>query len=310
MACIRPFPNFNANLDAQALHEAMKGMGTDEDAIIGVLAHRTSLQRQEVAQAYKAQYGTDLIEHLSKELHGDFLKAVTWSFYNQAQLNAAALQEAMKGIGTDEATLIDVICTSNNNEIQHVKEAFLEMTGNALEDKIESECRGDFKRVLAAILQASRETGYDKAQAKRDAEDLFNAGENKIGTDESAFIRILCTRSHAQIHYINEFYLDLCGHDLITAIEKETSGDFEKALTRIVMVAKSKIKTLAEILYQSMKGLGTRDRSLIRIILGYAETNLGEIKACFEETYNKTLAEMIASETSGDYGKFLLAIVG
>lgn len=49
--------------------------------------------------------------------------------------------------------------------------------GKSLEDAIESECHGDFKRVLIAVLQGGRQKGVDGAQAKIDAQTLFDAGE-------------------------------------------------------------------------------------------------------------------------------------
>ena len=63
---------------------------------------------------------------MHKELSGDFRQAVEWSFYSRAQVNAAALRKAMKGSGTDEAMLIDVICTANNHEIKKIKDAYEE----------------------------------------------------------------------------------------------------------------------------------------------------------------------------------------
>ncbi|VUZ52608.1 unnamed protein product [Hymenolepis diminuta] len=215
----------------------------------------------------------------------------------------------MNGIGTDEDMVIDVICSASNSKIIAIKEAFQEMTGKSLEDAIESECSGEFKRVLVAIIQGCRQKGCNEAQARIDAQELFEAGEDKIGTDESTFIRIMCNSSFKQIRLIDEYYQDITGHDLITVIEKELSGDFEKALKCIVQYAKNRLATVSDMLYESMKGTGTRDASLIRIILVYAETDLELIKGYFDQNYEQSLAEMIAGDISGDYKKFLLSIV-
>uniref|UniRef100_A0A0R3WA18 Annexin n=1 Tax=Taenia asiatica TaxID=60517 RepID=A0A0R3WA18_TAEAS len=309
MATVKPSRGFNANEDAQELEKAMKGIGTDEATIIDVLANRTNSQRREIAQAYKAQYGKDLKERLHKELSGKFRQAVEWSFYDRAHVNAAALQKAMKGAGTNEGMLIDVLCTATNNEVKKIKEAYQDLTQKSLEDDVESETSGNFKRVLVALLQARRETDCDKSQAREDALEIYKAGEDKLGTDESTFTRILCTRSYDQIRVINEIYQDEAGHDLIKAIEKETSGDYKKVLSRIVLMSKDPIGTVAEMLYRSMKGAGTNDDSLIRIILAYSEDSLQKIQNKFDNTYEKTLVEMISGDTSGDYKKFLLAIL-
>jgi hypothetical protein len=51
---IFPASSFNPRADADALHKAMKGFGTDEKALISILCHRTCDQRASINLAYKA----------------------------------------------------------------------------------------------------------------------------------------------------------------------------------------------------------------------------------------------------------------
>ncbi|VDD81475.1 unnamed protein product [Mesocestoides corti] len=329
--------NMNANEDAKELEKAMKGLvttyiiGTNEQKIIDILANRSVRQRNEIAKAYKAAYGKDLKERLHSELSGNFRRAVLYSFYDKAHVNAKACYKAMKGAGTDEQILIDTICTSDNAEIDCLKKAYTDTVRRNLETDVKGDVSGDLERVLVALLQGKRETECDPTQVTKDAEELYQGGEKKLGTDESLFTRILVTRSYKAIRSINEAYakangigtfrfisttyklivLQAVGHDLIRAIEKETSGDYKRALITIVKTAINKNECIADILYNSMAGAGTHDDNLIRVIMAYSETSLAEIRNTFNTKYTKKpLNEMVKDDTSGDYRKFLLAILG
>lgn len=59
-----------------------------------------------------------------------------------------------------------------------------------------------------------------------------------------------------------------------------------------------------------MKGLGTNDEALIRVVTTRAEIDMYYIKQEFQATYKKSLESMIAGDTSGNYKFFLLSLVG
>ena len=64
-----------------------------------------------------------------------------------------------------------------------------------------------------------------------------------------------------------------------------------------------------QMLYWSMKGIGTNDDALIRVIVTRAEIDLRAIRMEFQHLYNENLEDMISSDTSGSYKRFLLALV-
>ncbi|VDM01765.1 unnamed protein product, partial [Schistocephalus solidus] len=179
-----------------------------------------------------------------------------------------------------------------------------------LEKDVAGDTSGDYKRVLVALLQGQREEQTAKANVVADCEALYTAGEGKMGTDESVFVRILANRSHGHIREINKVYSAAMGHDLIKAIKKETSGHFKECLEIIVKTALNKAECIADMLLGSMKGLGTNDDDLIRLVLAYSEDNLEDVKKVFLQKNEKSLADYIRGDTSGDYKKFLVAIVG
>lgn len=57
---------------------------------------------------------------------------------------------------------------------------------------------------------------------------------------------------------------------------------------------KNRAGFFAEQLYKSMKGLGTDDDRLIRLVVTRCEVDMGEIKETFRQQYNESLEEFIS----------------
>ncbi|XP_070517229.1 annexin B11 isoform X2 [Cardiocondyla obscurior] len=306
-----PYNGFDARADAETLRKAMKGFGTDEKAIIHVLANRSNLQRQEIASQFKTLYGKDLIKDLKSELSGNFEKLVLALMMPLPQYYAKELHDAMSGLGTDETVLIEVLCTLSNHEISIIKQAYEAMYGRTLDDDLISDTSGNFKRLMVSLCCANRDESFnvDNAAAMEDARQLLQAGELRFGTDESTFNAILVQRSMAQLRQIFQEYHNITGHDIESAIENEFSGDIRKGLLAIVKCVKNRASFFAEQLYKSMKGLGTDDSRLIRLVVTRCEVDMGEIKNVFVHQYGESLEYFISGDCSGHYKKCLLALV-
>ncbi|KAK3550936.1 hypothetical protein QTP70_010123 [Hemibagrus guttatus] len=156
-----------------------------------------------------------------------------------------------------------------------------------LEADIAGDTSGDVRRLLTLLLEA---------------------GEGCFGTDESAFSYILATRNYLQLQAMFKAYEAISGTEILDAIENETSGTLKKCYIALVRCAKNPQLYFARRLNAAMKGAGTDEDTLIRIIVGRSEIDLETIKDMYLEKYDMPLKEAISSECSGDFKRLLVAI--
>ncbi|ELU05270.1 hypothetical protein CAPTEDRAFT_225672 [Capitella teleta] len=307
-----PYADFKCESDCEKLHDAMKGFGTDEKTIIEILGHRSKGQTQEIISMYQQMFGKDLIEELKGELSGSFKTVIVGLCQPQSDFDAQQLRKAMKGLGTDEQCLIDILCTRTNAEIHDIIQAYKRLHKRDLKDDVASESSGDFRRLLISVLNANRseETEVDIAQVRQDAKDLYEAGEASLGTDESVYNRVLCLRSYDQLMAVFGEYQSITGRDIEESIESELSGDLKRGMMAVATSVRSVAGYFADALYESMSGLGTSDDRLIRICVSRCEIDMVQIKKEFKRKYGQPLADMIVGDISGDYKKIILAIIG
>ncbi|XP_060528123.1 annexin B9-like isoform X2 [Cylas formicarius] len=307
-----PAENFDDEADSQALKEAFKGFGTDEDAVIDIIARRSNEQRRKIASRFKTMYGKDLIKELKSELRGNFEDVILALMTHPVEFQAKELHKAITGLGTDEATIVEILGVHTNEEVVKIANGYEGLYQTSLEADIKGDTSGHLKRLLVSLSTGNRDESdqVDQEAARQDATALLQAGELLFaGTEESVFNAVLCQRNRPQLRQIFHEYENITGHSFEKAIENEFSGTLKDSMLQLIHCVRDPIDFLATRLHDAMAGIGTDDRTLIRIVVGRSEKDLGEIKEVYEAKYGKSLAERI-EDTSGDYKKTLLTIVG
>uniref|UniRef100_A0A8C2ZFP7 Annexin n=1 Tax=Cyclopterus lumpus TaxID=8103 RepID=A0A8C2ZFP7_CYCLU len=306
---LKDFPGADPLRDVEVLRKAMKGFGTDENAITELLGSRTNKQRVPMVAAYKTTYGKDLFHDLKSELTGNFEKLVLAMVKSPGQFDASELREAIKGAGTDEACLIEILSSRSNAEIINITKIYKAEYGKSLEDAISSDTSGHFRRLLVSLSQGNRDEreAVDVSLAKQDAQKLYAAGENKVGTDESQFNAILCARSKPHLRAVFQEYQQMCGRDIEKSICREMSGNVESGMVAETMSLLQSIEC-GDVMCR--QGAGTKDETLIRIMVTRCEVDMLDIRQAYVKTYGKSLYNHISGDTSGDYKKLLLKLCG
>ncbi|CAL8250831.1 unnamed protein product [Boreogadus saida] len=307
---VTPALNFSPDGDAGVLEKAIKTKGVDENTIIDVLVKRSNEQRQKIKEAYQRSTGKPLETALKSALKGELEEVVLALLKTPAQYDAHLLKQSMKGLGTDEDTLIEVMASRTNREMEAIKVAYMEANKKELEADIKSDTSGDFRNALLTLCKAGRTEGVNDELADSDARALYAAGEQRKGTDASVFIDILTSRSGAHLRKVFDRYSKYSKVDVSKAIDLEMKGDIESCLTAVVKCAGSRPAFFAERLNLAMKGKGSRTKILTRIMVSRSEIDMKRIKDTYRKDYGKTLYQEILDDTKGDYEKILLALCG
>ncbi|KAB1281818.1 Annexin A6 [Camelus dromedarius] len=309
---IHDFPDFDPSQDAETLYNAMKGFGSDKEAILELITSRSNRQRQEICQNYKSLYGKDLIADLKYELTGKFERLIVGLMRPPAYGDAKEMKDAISGIGTDEKCLIEILASRTNEQIHQLVAAYKDAYERDLEADVIGDTSGHFRKMLVVLLQGTREEDdvVSEDLVQQDVQDLYEAGELKWGTDEAQFIYILGNRSKQHLRLVFDEYLKTTGKPIEASIRGELSGDFEKLMLAVVKCIRSTPEYFAERLFKAMKGLGTRDNTLIRIMVSRSELDMLDIREIFRTKYEKSLYSMIKNDTSGEYKKALLKLCG
>uniref|UniRef100_A0A674NQC1 Annexin n=1 Tax=Takifugu rubripes TaxID=31033 RepID=A0A674NQC1_TAKRU len=301
--------DFKVEEDVSALRKAVEGLGTTEKTLIEVLTQRSNFQRQLVAKAYEKATGRTLVADLEGDTHGDFEDLLVALATPPDVYDCQEVIRAIKGAGTTESTLTEIFASRSNRQIKALSEAYLAECGRSVIHDLQSEVSGDYGKALLILAEVLRPSMNfcDRQEAKID---LYEAGEKKWGTDEAKFIDILCHRSVPQLRQTLVEYKSMSKKTLQESIESEMSGTLQDLLVAVVKCVKNVPAYFAERLFSAMKGAGTTESVLTRILVSRAEIDLSDIKAEYKKLFGFTLYSRLESEVSGSYGDALKRLCG
>jgi hypothetical protein len=296
--------------DAADLRKAMKGLGTDEATIIKIIANRTQKQRVLIKESFQRQFSRDLIKDLKSELNGKLEDAILNLFKDPIEYDCEQLKKSMKGAGTDEDSLIEIICSRPKPILQKIKEVYKTHIKSDLEANIKSDVKGNLQTILLSLISGERSDNMypNPDLMKNKAKELYDAGEAKKGNDVDVFIKIFTELSPWEIVAVNKEYINLTGHSLIDGVDKEFKGDIKKSLKSIIYAIVNPSEYFATRVKDAIKGFGTNDNLLMRIIISRDEIDMPQIKEAYLKLYGKDMVKDIKSDISGDYQKLMVEL--
>lgn len=293
----------------------MKGLGTDEKALIRVLANKDPLQIEAIKAAYFRLFSRTLEKDIKAETSKYFELGLVSIISGPLLHDVNLLNSAMDGPGTKEKVLNDVLLGRSNADMKAIKSMYQHTFNRPLESAVKGDLSMKTERHFMIVLGACR--AEDSAPVipqavDQDVMEIYRATEGKVGTDEMLVCSILSTRNDNQIRAISQTYQQKFRRGLEDVIKKEFSGHMKDALLFQLRNAVDKYMHAATLLEDAMAGAGTKDQLLVARVVRYHwdRQALENIKGAYKQRYRKILASRIRGETSGDYERLLVACVG
>lgn len=146
-----------AEQDAQKLLDAGEGVwGTEEADINAVLCLNSPAQLKRTLDKYEALTGRTVEEAIDNECSGSLKEgylAIVEGVKSKPKYFARRLHDCFAGLGTSDSDLIRIIVSRSEVDMEDIKERYVEMYEKTLEESLEDECSGDYKRLLLAIVR-------------------------------------------------------------------------------------------------------------------------------------------------------------
>lgn len=307
--------HFDASRQADDLRKAMKGLGTDEAALIRVLAQAGPLEIPAFKESYQQRHRRSLESDIKSETGGYFELGLMSILMGPLQHDVVSVHDALKGAGTKESLLDDVLIGRSNADMNAIKQTYQHLYHRSLESDVRADLSAKTERMYMMIIGGTRQE--DSApiipqSVDADVAELHRATEGKHGTEQLTVCSILTNRSDAHIRAIAHAYEQRYRLSLEAVLKKEFSGHMEDALVRMVRSGTDRAMRDAIALEDCMKGPGTKDQMLVsRIVrIHWDRTHTAQVKGAYRAKFSRDLIDRIRGETSGDYAKLLIAMVG
>jgi len=226
-----------ADVDAEIVHDALHGLGTNDEKIIEILCTRTPYEISRIKTAYERLFpgktiGTSV---RSKWGHHNLHKVFQALLVNprnqmppegslESDVKTLYAAGEAKWFGTDQDKFIEILTTRPRAYIHRLSDVYLKDHGKALHVLLQKELGGDLKKALEALV-----TPLDEYYTEK-----FHEAMKGLGTNDDELIRTVVTQRGPGMGFIAKRFADTHGKSLQSWVDGDTSGDYEKAILAVI----------------------------------------------------------------------------
>ncbi|CAF1136984.1 unnamed protein product [Adineta ricciae] len=304
------FNGFEVEQDCRQLNKILNESHVDEAAVIRILCNRSVAQRVQIRDVYKNLFHQNLIHVIESSITGNSKNILKILLLSAVERDCYELRRVLKNTHLDENILIELFLVNTNQHIRAILSCYNKFFESTVEQDLLAFPEIPSIRIFLALLQANRpeDDRVDQDEVLDDARYLAES-QAKWRADGSTFVRLLCNRSNEHLKQTFAAYQRYTRVDIEDTIRMDVNTDLSRTLMAIVRFTRNQVRFFAYELKKSLKGLGTNENNLTRIIVSRCEIDMVQIKSEFDKIAHRTLFDHIQTDTKGNYKRALLELL-
>ena len=283
----------------------------NEEVIISITENHTNEERVKLREDYKLKFGRDLLEDFSNNFKGEFLTTIIGVFKSPVEYDVELLNKSLDKFISDKDLITEVICFRSRRRLKLIKDKYQEKYGKDLVEDIKNKTSGDYQKIILNLLEdlRNKNTQPDLENCSKIADELYTAGEGKLGTDEDVFINYFTTLSKEELLEVCKSYHRKHAKTMLDVLHNEFSGKEKRLLDNVLYSLFAPSEYFAREIKDAIGGFSTDHKKLIRCIITRYNIDMKRIKKYFKRIYKKELLDEVKNNVKGSYGRILETLI-
>ncbi len=271
-----------ATAKATQLYNAMKGWGTDEDTVNGILLESgyNSADIVKIMNAYQKQYGESLMEWIQDDFSGHEEDALREALY------AASAEQAQQALGWQSVDDIPAALAQTASEYYT---GFTSGSNNKTAENLYNLSASEKTQIMVAMDMLYP----DKSAMERITEHWYGLA----GHSEDTYVDDIM---NSMLQVAGQKPTTTNNNTTTTTTTDQTEQKTETPKTKATL-SDNEATAKATQLYNAMKGFGTDEDTINGILLesGYNSADIVKIMDAYQNQYGESLMEWIQDDFSG-----------
>lgn len=287
----------------EEFHTALTSDPVNEELIVDTLSKLPSRDRLEFRKNYKDSYYHPIQNDINEFLSSKFRDLCLVLFDSPAELDAKELHRSLHSFINDYNTICEIVGSRCKRELDLIADAYYKFYNVKLEDDFQNETPKELAEFIKITMETERpkEPKLSDEETKEVANSIDQRGVYNLTKDVEFFKSVLLDNSRDDLVNICRAYNHMKDKDLYQAIRDETSGKNKKLIKAILFSLISPSEYFSKKVYKAIRGLGTDNNSLNRIIAQRSEIDIDVMNEYYKAKREKTLIEDVADDCKGAY---------